>query len=240
MRFTKIRSYLKILRRDVLSFVKHFFLDFGRVNLYPSLDLSKKRKIIYILGNGGSLNKSNLPVKDVLICNHFWRHEHYALIESGHHLISDINFIHARDIHQFIENANPSISIVCSLAVRRELIKLGLTTPILGVNYSGTFPVWRHGVKSTNIFSICFTGSTVIVDIAFPLIKAFGACEVRVLGVDFDYGQNLRSYAFNVENSKLAPDWFMKEFWQYRASKSFDEWVGFLENQGVRITRCIK
>lgn len=192
-----------------------------------------------MLGNGPSLNMSGLPKKNVIICNHFWRHSHYNEIENGFHIISDTNFLKAEDLNIFIKNINKSICIVCSTEVRKELIKCNVTATIMCINYSGSRPIWRNGVTEKDIKRRCQTGSTVIVDIGLPLVRALGVKKIRVLGVDFDYGSNLRSYAFDVTKSILAPDWYMERYWKKRALVSFDTWTEALETEGFQIIRCV-
>lgn len=228
-----------MLAKSIASIAKHSMIDFFKYQLYEDISLSMHAEAVYMLGNGPSLNLSKLPIDTVIICNHFWRHDHYQKIQSGFHIISDENFLKASDIQKFIDEVNQSICIVCSTSVRKKLLQMNINARIICFNYTGSRPIWLFGVKEKDIKKKCQTGSTVIVDLGMPLIYALGVKKVRILGVDFDYGENHRSYAFNVKNSVLAPDWYMKKYWKKRAFQSYNHWVDLLCAEGFQVVRCI-
>lgn len=189
-----------------------------------------------ILGNAPTINTIDIPISNIIVCNHFWRHPHYKKIKSGYHIISDYNFILAKDIHDFIENVNQNLIIVCSKKVRRALIKRGMAHVVLfGVHYSGSWPIWRYGVKKSQLNRICQTGSTVVADIGFPLAVFLNVKKISIKGVTLDYGPSYKDYAFSVENSVLASDFYMKNIFYDRASKSLMAWIEYFEEKGGRI-----
>ena len=223
-----------------ISYIKNLYYRVVDIFRRKDASIAEKEQIyssvkkITLVGNSPCINEQTLPRSDLVICNHFWRHKHYATIKSGFHVISDTNFTKALDIHQFIQNNNKNIIIVCSNQVRHFLLANGLkNTVVLGCNYSGSWPLWSYGVRQSRIQKICQTGSTVIADLGLPLAYFLSVEELKIIGVTLNYGQNLRDYAFPVHNSILAPDDYMRKHFKHRASKSINAWCQFLSQKGV-------
>ena len=189
-----------------------------------------------IIGNAPEINDIELPTTNVVICNHFWRHKHYHTIKHGFHVISDKNFCMASDIDNFIKHNNQNIVIVCSKYVRKFLLNNGLFEPvILGVNYSGAWPIWDFGVRDSRINKICQTGSTVVADLALPLADFLHVKEVNIIGVTLNYGDKLDRYAFPIHHSVVASPSYMKKHFVNRATKSINHWKTYLESKGVLV-----
>ena len=204
---------------------------------YAALDSRFVRKKATVLGNGPSLNaRASLPIYDVLVCNHFWRHPHYAEIKSGFHLISDPLFLKADDIERFFNGLNPNLVLLTSTEIRKWLLHFGVNDAVyMPVNYSGGYPNWEYDVKKSSILKQCYTGSTVICDLGFPVLSQLKPETVELIGVDLDYGKDLKAYAFSASNSVTAPDFYMKNIWPNRAPVSVQKWIYYFRQRGIDV-----
>lgn len=196
-----------------------------------------KDRCIHLIANGPSLKfVSQLPQNDVIVCNHFWRHHHYSNIRSGFHVISDKKFLGAKDIKKFIENQNLSLVLITTPDIGIQLKKAGYFGAIVEVNYSGLHPVWlSQSTLNYDLTKVLHTGSTVIADFGFPLIKYISAKRVLIYGLDLDYGASGKEYAFEASNSVTEPAEFLAGKWRELSRKSVQRWIKDLEKNGVSI-----
>ena len=121
---------------------KHALLDLFRKKR-PELQFLKGRlhkKHYNLFGNGPSLNRHQLPVSNVIICNHFWRHPHYQKLRNGFHVVSDYNFVEAKDIHSFIEKQNDNLVFISTPKIISQLATRGYKGTAIEINYSGSKP----------------------------------------------------------------------------------------------------
>ena len=215
----------------------YFFFDlFNFYFLKPKIKYPSKK--ISIIGNGPSINKYSLPKNNVIICNHFWKHRHYLQINEGFHIISDNRFLHAKNIKQFFNNINNKLIIVTTHYIRKKLLENKVFGPvIIPINYSSAFPIWINEkfIKKSILNKICYTGSTVVADIGFPLVRYLDCKFLNLYGVDLNYGKSFRSYAFNTKGLTLAENYFMETVWKKRAPKSISLWLSYLKFCNVKV-----
>ena len=216
--------------------IRYFISDF----LTLSIKLGSGIKLLSqdnltIIGNSPSINSKRLPLENVIVCNHFWRHPHYGRLVSGFHVISDKQFLDATDLKKFTQVCNEKLVIVCSRKIRKELIRLNVRSVILGVNYSGYRRLWIDKPVPEKLGDINYTGSTVVADLAFPLASYLKVGTIVMTGVDLDYSKGKTGYAFDVTNSKLASSWYMENLWKERAFMSVTNWVTCLAKKGVKV-----
>ena len=224
----------------IFQCIKKLFYKF--IDLFNFYYLNSKIKYpskkISIIGNGPSISKYCLPKNNVIICNHFWIHSHYLKITEGFHIISDRRFLQAKNINKFFKNINNNLTIITTHYVRKKLLENKVYGPvIIPINYSSAFQIWenKNFIKKSIFNKICYTGSTVVADIGFPLVKYLNCNYLNIYGVDLNYGKSLKSYAFSSKGLKLADDYFMETIWKERAPKSIKLWINYLKFCNVKI-----
>ena len=223
---------------DILRRASYLLLEFTHRTKHENLVLKDiyKDMCFHLLANGPSINThSNLPCKNVLIFNHFWRHPHYKVIKNGLHFISDRLFLETEDINIFYQNYNDQITIFTTDKIARVLRKNGYSGVIITVNYSGSRPVWRTHKLAYDLTRTLQTASTVVADFGMPFIAYTGISEVVCYGLDMDYGKDFQNYAFDATKSRTASNYYMQHLWYPRARSSIDKWVSWLQARGVII-----
>lgn len=198
-----------------------------------------KGRAATIFGNASSINtvkSDNLPINDVFICNHFWSHIHYKKIKSGFHCVSDRYFLDHPRIQEFIDNNNNNIKLITTRKIWKGLNDKGFQGDVILVNYSGSKPIYdEYNSLTYDLTKILQTGATVAAEFCFPAAYYMGFKEIKILGFDMDYGENLDNYGVDVRGALFTNRTYLKNIWPRLAITSMQRWINYCSERDIQV-----